>query len=328
MRRLGLWFILFGFIACNSNESKLPKGLVFPEPPQDNLPTPSKIELGRRLFYENALSVDSSISCSSCHLQKFAFSDTARVSVGVHADTGFRNSRTLANLIFQNSFFADGGVNSIERAVHPPVLTEFEMGITTSELIDRLKKNNTYKTLFNQAFQSDVDYAGVVKSLAAFQRTLLSFQSPYDEYMKGDKKAISESVKRGLALFQSDSTQCATCHIPPLFIDNEMHNVGLAETYKDYGRGRVSLDSTDFGKFRTPTLRNIAVTAPYMHNGQFKTLDEVLDFYAKGGEHHPNKSSDIVKFNMSDQDKEDLIQFLNALTDNDFLSNAAFSNLD
>ena len=277
--------------------------------------------MGRHLFYEKGLSIDSSVSCASCHIQRYAFSDTARVSRGFQGDTGFRNSSSLTNAAFQSAFFRDGGVKTLERAVHPPVLTPFEMNILPTDMLERLTQNNQYVKMFDEAFGTVPDYKGVVNALATFQRTLISFDTPYDRYLEGEIEALNESEVRGLELFRSARLNCVQCHTEPLFIDNQIHNIGLYNVYKDYGRGRVTLDSADYGKFRTPTLRNIAVSWPYMHDGSLKTLDEVVRFYESGGVNHPNKSPHMHPFKLTEAERLDLIAFLEVLTDSTFITN-------
>jgi len=329
MKALRLIVLLAFFGACqNEGEYQLdiPENV---EPfliPEDNKLSQAKVDLGRSLFYEKGLSLDSSVSCGSCHIQQFAFADTARVSRGFQGDTGFRNSSSLTNVAFQTAFFRDGGVFSLERAVHPPVLGEFEMNMNLMDMLDRLNANPSYPQAFKNAFNSEIDNKGIVQALASFQRTLLSFNSPYDKFMAGDSLALKGSQKRGLQLFRSDRLNCAKCHAEPLFIDNKMHNIGLYESYREYGRGRVTLKEEDFGKFRTPTLRNIEVSFPYMHDGSIKTLEEVLEFYKTGGFHHPNKSVEMRSIELTENEKADLIAFLHALTDNAFLTDSRFSS--
>jgi cytochrome c peroxidase len=179
--------------------------------------------------------------------------------------------------------------------------------------------------MFDEAFGTSPTYKDVVHALATFQRTLISFNSPYDQYLEGDTNALSDTQLRGLELFRSSKLNCVQCHVEPLFIDNKMHNVGLYAVYEDYGRGRVTLDSADYGRFRTPTLRNIALTWPYMHNGSLKTLDEVIRFYESGGKNHPNKSRHMRPFELTDLERIELIAFLTALTDSTFITNPELS---
>jgi cytochrome c peroxidase len=327
MRNIG-WigaFVILLFVGCN--QQKADHAVVYPTVtyPEDNPFSTEKAELGRRLFYEKGLSLDSSVSCASCHLQQFAFTDTARVSRGFKGDTGFRNSTSLANVAFQNAFFRDGGVHTLERAVHPPVLTEFEMNMMPEEMLERLRANQQYADLFKKSFDGELDYKSVVYALATFQRTLVSFQSRYDSFIAGDTAALTKEELAGLTLFRSERLKCNTCHQEPLFIDNELHNIGLYDVYVDYGRGRVTLDSADYGKFRTPTLRNIAVSGPYMHDGSFKSLEEVVAFYETGGKQHPNRSPILTPFKLTDKERKQLISFLEALTDSTFLHNPKFA---
>jgi len=331
MKAFRLIFLLLFFGACQNDANfqlDIPENVVAFSIPEDNPLTISKIELGRKLFYEKGLSLDSSVSCASCHIQQFAFADTARVSKGFQGDTGFRNSSSLTNVAFQTAFFRDGGVFSLERAVHPPVLGEFEMNMNLMDMLSRLNGNADYREAFQKAFNSDIDNKGIVHALASFMRTLNSFNSPYDKFMAGDSSALNPAQKRGLALFRSERLNCVQCHTEPLFIDNQMHNIGLYANYHEFGRGRVTLKEEDFGRFRTPTLRNIAVSFPYMHDGSLKTLDQVIEFYKTGGFVHPNKSDNISAFELSESEKVDLIAFLQALTDSSFLANPQFSSPD
>ncbi len=328
MNAFGRLFLLFVVVGCTQPAKyklQFPAEVKPFEIPADNLLTEERIELGRRLFYEKGLSLDSSVSCASCHIQQFAFADTARVSVGFHGDTGFRNASSLTNIAFQTAFFRDGGVFTLERAVHPPVLGEFEMNLNLTEMLARLNNNQSYTAQFQEAFGGPISHKTIVDALASFQRTLNSFNTPFDAFVGGDENTMSESQKRGFELFKSDRLNCAACHPAPLFMDNKMHNVGLYEVYHEYGRGRVTLKKEDFGKFRTPTLRNIAVTFPYMHDGSLKTLEAVIDFYASGGKNHPNKSDKLKSFTLTAAEKTDLLAFLLALTDSTFLVNPAFS---
>lgn len=318
-----VWFFLpLLFLGCdnqNKQETEIPAHIPAPEYPAENPQTDAKIALGKRLFFERALSSDSSVSCASCHIPQYAFSDTAKTSLGHAGKRGFRNSPSLANVVFQKFFFWDAGVKTIERAVHPPMLADFEMNMDIVELTNRLESNASYVLDFNQTFGEKMEYKHVVHALAAYQRSLIFFNTPYDRFMAGDKNALNETQKRGLALFRSDTVGCAKCHKEPLFFDDTWHNIGLEEKFEDYGRGRVTLDSADFGKFKTPTLRNVAVTAPYMHNGSIATLQEVVFFYAGGGVFSPNKSALIHKINLNNQQQKDLIAFLEALTDDYFV---------
>lgn len=320
--------VFFGFLSCSSPTPDASINTSVPPvvTPHDNFTTPQKVLLGRHLFYDPVLSIDSSISCASCHLQEYAFADTTGVSIGFNHQKGFRNTTTLTNVGYATQFFKEGGVKTLERAVHPPILTDVEMNSNAAIIEKRLNKNPQYQSLFQDAFSTRPSYKGAVYALAAFQRTLFSFNTPYDAYMRGDSTALSEAEKRGLTLFKSARLNCVSCHVEPFFWDDNFHNIGLYQVYKDYGRGRFTLDSADYGKMKTPTLRNIAVTWPYMHDGSIQTLEEVINFYQTGGKNHPNKSTEIVSFTLTAQERLDLISFLKALTDSSFLTNEALSS--
>jgi len=310
------FLLLFALVACQSNEEfflEVPAHIPQPDIPKDNPLTVEKIELGKTLFFDKILSQDYSVSCASCHIPQFAFADTARVSRGFSGGVGFRNSPSLINVVYQTTFFRDGGVKSLERAVHPPVLADFEMNMHVDTLEHRLRMNDAYIKLFKITFDTLPTYKGVVMALASYQRTLVDFDTPYDRFLAGDESALTDSQKRGLALFSSSRLNCTACHREPLLMDNTWHNIGLYEVYADHGRGRVTLDSADFGKFRTPMLRHVSTTAPYMHDGSLQSLSEVIDFYASGGKNHPNKSEHIKAFVLTEDEKADVLAFLEGL---------------
>ena len=321
----------FVFNSCSPPKYDFSKNLPnhFSEPVVQEIDfiTTGNMKIGRLLFYEKALSEDSSVSCGSYHSQKLAFADSLPISPGVHGYKGFRNAQPLINLIYKNTFFRDGGVNTIARATIPPMQTDFEMDMNIRDVLERLNSNKKYKKLFIQEFGEEANHKNVLQSLAAFQSALLSNKSDYDFYLSGDSSALSEDAKAGMQLFFSDKLACSTCHSSTLFSDGKWHNLGLSLDNPDYGLGRVTLDPLDFGKFKTPSLRNIAVTAPYMHNGTLATLNSVLDFYAQGGENHKNKSDLMKPFKITEIEKKQLVLFLESLTDSSFLNNPAFTEL-
>jgi len=317
---------LLFFTACRQNTVQTPSNFPKIPFPEDNPITQAKVDLGRKLFYEKALSIDSSVSCGSCHIQKYAFADTATLSRGAHDSLGFRNSRALINPAYLIRFFGEGGVNSIERATIPPMQAEFEMNLNIAVLISRLKADAQYAKLFKKVFNSEPNHKNILQALSSFQRTLISGNSKYDSYLRGDSSALSEIEKRGLVLFKSEKLNCKTCHSGLFFTDENTYNIGLYSSNPDWGRGRLTLKAEDYGAFLTPTLRNISVTAPYMHDGSLKTLEEVIDFYATGGENHPAKADEIKPFELSEIEKEELILFLESLTDSTFINNSKFSD--
>ena len=333
--------------------------------PANNLPSPEKQELGRQLFYDTALSVNNTIACSSCHQQDKAFTDGKALSSGATGELTGRNAMSLANVGFNAAFtWADSSVRSLEQQALIPLmgLHPLEMGVTghEDEILDRLRAKVHYPPLFSSAFPGErqsLNWENIVKAIATFQRALLSYGSPYDHYVAGDKKAISATALRGKTLFLSRELNCSGCHGGHNFRftlghrrDNKdrsvaFHNTGLYNLnpigdYPQNDRGLMEVSGLpqDMGKFKTPTLRNVALTAPYMHDGSMETLTEVVQHYARGGRLisqgpnagdgslNPLKSPLITGFELSAADEAALIEFLGTLTDQHFITNPRFSS--
>ena len=328
--------------------------------PADNPMTSAKVQLGRLLFYDKRLSVDETLSCSTCHQQAKAFTDGKRTHRGVNGLPGTRNAMTLTNVAYYPTYtWANPIITSLERQMLVPLFGDhpLEMGMVghEDELIARLSQDPHYPALFAAAFPGDggrIDLPNLTKAIAAFERTLLSFNSPYDRYKQGDRNAISAAAKRGEALFFGERLECYHCHDGINFTDNHaqegqafaeqgFHNTGLYNedgqgAYKpwDHGLRDVTLRAEDEGAFRTPTLRNVAVTGPYMHDGSLPTLQAVIrQHYAVKGHSsiagkgpNPLRSEFIEGFKLTNHEVQDLIAFLNSLTDQSFLSNPAFSD--
>lgn len=323
------WLItgLFLFSACQENVTlETPKHFPTMEIPKANPLTKSKIALGRKLFYEKALSIDSSISCGTCHKQEFAFADNSVYALGSHDSVGFRNTRGLTNAVFLHSFFGEGGLHSLERATIAPMQTEFEMNQNIKVTLDRLKADKNYTGLFKKAFGEEPTHQNLLWALASFQRTLISANSPYDRFLNGDTSVLSLEEKKGMQLFFSNSIGCSNCHSGVLLTDQHAYNLGLYETNPDYGKGRLTLDSADHGAFLTPTLRNVELTSPYMHDGSVSTLEEVIRFYETGGKQHYAKSYKMKRIRLNDSERNNLISFLKSLTDSSFITNPKFSD--
>ncbi len=301
----------------------VPSGFVFPNIPEDNPLTTAKIALGKKLFYEKALSVDSTISCGTCHKQEFAFSDNVAVTAGVEGRLGFRNAPTLTNIAWSPEMLMDGGNPTLETQVYVPIETHFEMDFNMVLLVNRLNADAEYVDAFNNVFGTNPDPFGITRALAAFERTIISGNSRFDQYYyQGKTEVLNEQEINGMHLFFSPTLKCASCHGGYLFTDFTYQNNGYFTDYSaDSGRARISLLSEDVGKFKVPTLRNIALTAPYMHNGQINSLEAIIDSYANGGSGHVNQSELIQGFVLTAQEKENLILFLNTLTDNQFINN-------
>jgi cytochrome c peroxidase len=348
-----------------SYEWNLPPGFPFPNVPPDNPMTAAKVELGRYLFYDKRLSLNQTQSCASCHRQELAFTDGKAQGLGSTGEVHPRSPMSLANVAYTPVLtWANPNVRRLEAQALLPLFGEHpvELGLLGKEdiLVQRLKETPEYRDLFPRAFPEDRDaftVANAARALASFERTLLSGDSPYDRYSRGDDpNAISVSAKRGEALFFSERTECFHCHggfnftgsvdyFDKGFAEVEFHNTGLYNikgptNYPEANTGLYQLthDEGDVGRFRAPTLRNIAVTAPYMHDGSIRTLEGVIDHYAAGGRtiksgplagvgaDNPNKSEFIKRFELSRQEKRDLVEFLETLTDDSFLHDAKLSD--
>lgn len=283
--------------------------------PSDNPLNEAKVMLGRRLFFDSSLSLDSTVSCASCHIPSRAFSDTVAFSRGVQNRRASRNAPPLMNSAFNPHFMAEGGVKSLELQVLAPLENIDEMGMTVGAVCDRLNADNSYLTMFKAVWNSEATPFTLTRSIAAFERMLIGGNSKYDDFIQGDSSAFDSLELRGRALFYSDRFGCDNCHSGILFTNHAIENNGLYEQYADNGLFRLSLRSEDKGKFKVPSLRNIALTGPYMHDGSLKSLDDVLNHYSTGGELHPNKSPFIRAIDMTEAEKRSVIAFLLTLTE-------------
>jgi len=315
-----------------------------PPLPQDesNPLTEQGIALGRQLFYDPILSADSTQSCSSCHQQAHAFSDPRQYSIGVLGMEGKRNAMALINLAYNKSgFFWDGRSENLKEQALIPVEDHLEMNESWEQVVLKLAYHPNYPELFRAAFgistPGEITKELVVRALAQFEETLISSNSRFDQVVWQNKGWLTDAELRGKQLFFFEESQlinhpgCSHCHFDPLFGDNSYRNNGLDDAenltdFVDIGRGEITGNIFDNGKFRVPTLRNIALTAPYMHDGRFETLEEVLDQYASGGHGVANEDVNIAPFELNEQQKADLIAFLHTLTDTSFVNNPAFSN--
>ena len=300
----------------------IPEGFPLPEIPDDNPLTTEKIALGKRLFNDPILSRDSTISCGSCHFQEFSFSDGKQFSTGINNQQVNRNAPALTNMVYEKSLFRDGGAPTLELQILAPLDNPLEMDLPIFKVTERLQQDEEYVSLFKAVFGSEPNAFGITRAISAYERTLISGNSRYDQYtFQGNDNALTKSEIRGMELFFSDSLNCSSCHSGFNFTSNSFENNGIYLNYTDKGRGRITLKNSDNGKFKIPSIRNINVTAPYMHDGSFVTLNEVIDHYANGGKNHVNQSQKIKGFVISEQEKQDLINFLGSLTDYEFLTN-------
>ncbi len=286
--------------------------------PKDNPLTKEKVELGKLLFFDKRLSKNNSIACGSCHLPTLAFTDGQPVSTGIHRQQGGRSAPTAINRVFSSAQFWDGRAATLEEQSVAPFVNPVEHGFADhNELIAKLSTIEGYKPLFEQAFGTRTITIGLVgKAIASFERTLLSGNSAYDQFGgEGKDDSLSARAQNGLRLFLVKA-QCLRCHFGNNFTDENFHNLGndWDTDHVDLGRYRVTKNPKDLGAFKTPTLREISRTAPYMHNGRFGTLAEVVDFYNQGGIKNPYLDPVIKPLNLTDQEKEDLVEFLQSLS--------------
>lgn len=299
--------------------------------PEDNPITEEGVALGRKLFYDKRLSADNTISCGSCHKQEFAFADNKQFSTGVNAQPGVRNSMSLVNLGWGKHFFWDGRATSLEEQVTDPITNKLEMANTWGVVLQRLQQDKQYVKLFEKTFgPGKINSDLVMKALGQFERTLLSFNTRFDQYyFEGNAKALTQQEERGLDIFFGVGN-CNHCHSDVLLTDNFFRNNGL-DLAPEPGLYNTTGKDTDRGRMKVPSLRNVTLTAPYMHDGRFKTLGEVIDFYSTSlHQKSPNVDEHIIPMGrglfLTDGQKADLIAFLHTLTDSTFLHNPAFSD--
>lgn len=302
-----------------------PLGLPPVPVPSGNQPTVEAIALGRRLFYDRRLSVDDTLSCASCHNPQLGFSDGSRHSTGFRGQIGTRNAPTIVNAAFAPLQFWDGRAASLEEQAAGPIANPVEMNQQHDVCLNKLSAIPSYRDQFRTAFGSEtITLERVEMALASFERTIISGNSPFDRYRYGgDPNALSPSAIRGLAVFSDKQKgNCIACHtIEPkyaLFTDGKFHNIGIGVSGEgeitDVGRYGRTQAEIDRGAFKTPTLRNIALSAPYMHDGSLKTLKDVVEFYVGGGNSNPGLDKEIKPLNLTNEERTDLIAFLQALT--------------
>lgn len=328
------WFFLLWIVACivgcsdsvsthfvdQPIEVRRPQAFPVFDYPADNHPTALRVQLGRMLFYDTRLSKSNTIHCGSCHALSAAFTDGRATSPGISGISGKRNAPTLANVAWMKRFMMEGGVPTLETQALAPLHDSLEMGSNMMHAVHRLNEDEELKALAKAAYGRDsIDPFVVTRALACFERTFVSGDGRYDRFLLGQKDQMNEQELRGRDLFFSNRTQCSSCHSGVFFTDMEYYNIGLATAYADEGKARATHRAEDVGKFKTPTLRNIQLTAPYMHDGSIASLEEVIAFYNRGGEVHFNKDPRIHPLNLSDQECSDLLAFLTTLTDWNFV---------
>ncbi|MCB0552244.1 MAG: cytochrome C peroxidase [Phaeodactylibacter sp.] len=342
---------------CNCTENDLIEAVYDPQPieldyperfpkpiiPEDNPMTAAGVALGRNLFYDPILSSDSTMSCASCHNPQLSFTDGQANSEGVLGMRGKRSSMAIFNLAFNaNGFFWDGRAATLEAQALAPVEDHLELNESWDNVEEKLRQHPEYPALFRQAFgierKSELTRELAVKAIAQFERTLISYNSRFDKVVWEQQGWPTDAEQRGRDLFfvefatnTNDHPGCSHCHGSALFTENRYFNNGISNVndlngFPDKGLGGITGNIYDNGKFRAPSLRNIELTAPYMHDGRFNTLEEVLDHYATGGHGVINEDANIQPFTLTEQNKQDLISFLKMLTDTTYINNPAFQN--
>jgi cytochrome c peroxidase len=320
---------------------QVPKGLPPLTPnavvPASNPLTVGKIELGKQLYFDPRVSANGTVSCATCHNPEKGWADGQKLTIGIGGAVNGRNSPTVLNSVYSKNLFWDGRAASLEAQSQGPPQAATEMGKQTHEqIIERLNTIPGYKAQFAKVFGTDVTLDGFAKAIASFERTALSGNSAYDKYATGDFKALNESAKRGMILFglrldQEDEFQpenvtlkkanCTSCHLGTNFSDDQFHNLGVGADKEgklaDLGRWVAEAigakNTASIGAFKTPTVRDVTRTAPYMHDGSEATLEAVVEYYNKGGIANPYLSKDIKPLNLTDQEKKDLVEFMKAL---------------
>ena len=295
---------------------KAPLGLPSVPVPANTPMTSEKVELGKMLYFDTRLSGDGKVSCATCHDPKMAWAEHERTSTGIGGQFGERNSPTVINSAYATSQFWDGRAATLEEQALGPIENPIEMGHKLEVMIGDLSKIEGYSERFKKVFGTPITKEGVAQAIAAFERTILSGNSPYDRFKAGDKTALSAAQQRGLQLFDDN---CATCHTPPLFSNYRFYNAGVGMDKKkpDEGRKTVTKKDSDFGKFRVPALREVANTGPYFHDGSVATLADAVALMSDGGKNNPNLSSQmraVREAEISPQENKDLTEFLKGLS--------------
>ncbi len=368
MKKVGITFIflLFSLVACRDDHDcpldEEPIGVsddlqwiidnttpydfgqfppTFPaiQEPDNNPTTVEGVALGRRLFYDPMLSGDNSISCATCHKQADAFSDARRFSIGINGDIGTRQSMALFNMgVGDQAFTWDGSAQTLEQQVVEPVPNPIEMHQSWEEALEELEASADYPELYAKAFGADrISVDLTAKAIAQFLRSIVSVSSKYDlAITPGSGVFFNDQEERGRILYEGEEGQCFHCHNGPNFTHNRFVNNGLdaaatIEDFKDPGLGGFNGDTKDYGKFKTPSLRNIELTAPYMHDGRYQTLEQVINFYSDSIRTSPNRDPVLVSefpdgIFMDEQQKADLLAYLKTFTDTVLVNNEAFSN--
>jgi cytochrome c peroxidase len=318
------FFLLLSSNTLSAQDYQPPLGVPEPIVPEDNPVTPEKVALGKKLYFDKRLSADNTISCATCHDPEKGFADAAPVSTGIDGQKGVRSAPTTLNAANYDLQFWDGRAPSLEEQAKAPLINPVEMGMPSHDaVVEKLRGIKEYQQAFQNTFGEEITIDNIARAIASFERTLLSGNSPFDRFMYGgDENALSDEAKKGLVVFEGKG-RCITCHEfvggYALFTDNKFHNlgVGMDRPDPDLGRHDVTKEEKDKGAFKTPTLRDIALTAPYMHDGSERTLEDVVEFYDRGGDPNPFLSGEIRPLNLTEEEKKALVEFMKSLTSSD-----------
>lgn len=326
MKQATLCLLAIGFVAsaigttASAEDNRIPLGLKAPRLPKDNPQTEAKIELGKQLYFDPRLSADNTVSCASCHDPKKGWSNGEATAEGVDGQRGDRSSPTILNSAFHKLQFWDGRSGSLEDQALGPIANPIEMNLPVEEAVKRIKAIDGYAKQFDAVFDDGVTAENLAKAIASFERTVVSGNSPYDRFKAGDESALSEQAQIGMKLFFGKAN-CSACHAGTHLSDGGFHNLGVGfdGKFADAGREAISKMEGDRGSFKTPPLRDIARTAPYMHDGSMKTLEEVVDYYDKGGTANDYLDEEIFELKFTDEKKAALLAFLKeGLTSDDY----------
>ena len=285
----------------------------------------NKVQLGEKLFFDPILSRDSTISCASCHNPTLAFADSLAISPGLSGKSGRRNAPSVMNMAARSDFFYDGRAKSLRDQVHFPIEDPMEMDLPMELAVQRIKNNRTYQLLFKKIYFEAPNEKNISDAIASFEESLETANTEFDAWMMDKPNTMSPSAIRGRELFMSDKAKCFDCHFSPDFTGDEFKNIGLYDEiiYKDKGRYEVTGNKNDIGKFKVPGLRNVAITGPYMHDGSFKTIEEVIEYYDNPYTFVKtpiNMDTLLLKpIHFTPEEKKDLIAFLKSLTDRQFV---------
>lgn len=313
-----LWITIVSFGGLFAAETlPVPLGLDSYVPaPETNPLTREKVAVGRALFFFQGLSVDGKLSCAGCHIPERSFTDGEPRAIGAGRQVGARRTPTILNRAWGKSFFWDGRVSTLEDQVLQPILNPKEMGLTPDDIPRRVRADSTLSAAMKNVFGREPESEDVARALACYVRTIVSGDSPYDRYINGERTALTDQQQFGLKLFRGKAN-CIACHVGPNLTDERFHNTGTGwknGAWVDSGRLAISNHEADGGAFKTPGLREVAGAAPYMHDGGMKTLDEVVDFYDKGGRANPTIDPEMRELNLGPEEKRAIIEFLKSLS--------------